>query len=107
MIVSGAENVYPAEVENVLYDHPDIAEVAVIGVPDKKWGEAVKAIAVARPGHTIEASSLIELCQGRLAKYKCPTSVDVVDALPRNASGKVLKTELREPYWAGQDRRIS
>jgi len=107
MIVSGAENVYPAEVENVLYDHPDIAEVAVIGVPDEKWGETVKAIAVARPGHTIEADSLIELCQSRLAKYKCPTSVDVVDVLPRNASGKVLKTELREPYWAGQDRRIS
>jgi len=107
MIVSGAENVYPAEVENVLYDHPDIAEVAVIGVPDEKWGETVKAIAVARPGHTIEADSLIELCQSRLAKYKCPTSVEVVDVLPRNASGKVLKTELREPYWAGQDRRIS
>ena len=107
MIVSGAENVYPAEVENVLYDHPDIAEVAVIGVPSDKWGETVKAIAVARPGHTIEAQSLIDLCRSRLARYKCPTSVDVVDALPRNASGKVLKTELREPYWAGHERRIS
>ncbi len=107
MIVSGAENVYPAEVENVLYDHPDIAEVAVIGVPDDRWGETVKAIAVARPGCSIDPESLIELCRSRLARFKCPTSVDVVEMLPRNASGKVLKTELREPYWSGQERRIS
>ncbi len=107
MIVSGAENVYPAEVENVLYDHPGIAEVAVIGVPDQKWGETVKAMVVPKPGTTVEFDELVELCRSRLARYKCPTSMDIVDALPRNASGKVLKTELRAPYWRGHDRRIS
>ena len=107
MIVSGGENVYPAEVENVLYDHPKIAEVAVIGVPDDKWGETVKAIVVPTPGATVELHELTELCRDRLARFKCPTSVDIVDALPRNASGKVLKTELRAPYWAGHDRRIA
>ena len=107
MIVSGAENVYPAEVENVLYDHAAIAEVAVIGVPDERWGETVKAVVVPAPGATIDPDELIELCRDRLARYKCPTSIDVVDALPRNASGKVLKTELRTPYWAGHDRRIA
>ncbi|MGB5757154.1 MAG: AMP-binding protein, partial [Acidimicrobiales bacterium] len=107
MIVSGAENVYPAEVENVLYDHAAVAEVAVIGVPDDRWGETVKAVVVATPGAMIDPDELIELCRDRLARYKCPTSIDVVDALPRNASGKVLKTELRAPYWAGHDRRIA
>ncbi len=116
MIVSGGENVYPAEVENVLYDHPDIAEVAVIGVPDERWGETVKAVVVVRPqrcgdgptaGPDALAEALIDLCRSRLARYKCPTSFDFTDALPRNASGKVLKTTLRAPYWEGHDRRIS
>ncbi len=107
MIVSGAENVYPAEVENVLYDHPDIAEVAVIGVPDEQWGETVKALYVPKDGASVDTDELVELCRNRLARYKCPTSFDLVDALPRNASGKVLKTELRAPFWEGQDRRIS
>lgn len=107
MIVSGAENVYPAEVENMLYDHPDVSEVAVIGVPDERWGETVKAVVVLQAGATFDADELVELCRGRLAHYKCPTSFDVVEALPRNASGKVLKTELRAPYWEGHDRRIS
>ncbi len=107
MIVSGGENVYPAEVENVLYDHPCIAEVAVIGVPDEKWGETVKAAVVPTAGATVELDDVVELCRSRLAGFKCPTSVDIVDALPRNASGKVLKTELRAPYWTGHDRRIA
>jgi acyl-CoA synthetase (AMP-forming)/AMP-acid ligase II len=106
MIVSGAENVYPAEAENVLYDHPDVTEVAVIGVPDDRWGETVKAIVVARPGTEIGTDALIELCRSRLARFKCPTSFDFVDELPRNASGKVLKTALRAPYWEGHDRAI-
>lgn len=107
MIVSGAENVYPAEVENVLYDHPGVAEVAVIGIPDERWGETVKAVVVPKPGATVAFDQLVELCRSRLAGFKCPTSMDLVEVLPRNASGKVLKTELRAPYWHGHDRRIS
>ena len=107
MIVSGGENVYPAEVENVLYDHPGIADAAVVGVPHEKWGETVKAIVVPVAGATVGLDDVVELCRARLAGFKCPTSVDVVEALPRNASGKVLKTELRAPHWAGHDRRIA
>lgn len=107
MIVSGGENVYPAEVENAVFGHPDVADVAVIGVPDEKWGEAVKAIVVAKPGATIDPASVIAWARERIAGYKAPKSVDVVDALPRNPSGKVLRRELREPYWAGHTRRVS
>ena len=107
MIVSGGENVYPREVEEVLFQHPAIADVAVIGVPDEKWGESVKAIVVLREGAAAEAAALLEHCQGRLAGYKRPRSVDFVAELPRNPSGKVLKRELREPYWKGQGRRVS
>ncbi len=107
MIISGGENIYPAEVENALFSHPAIADCAVIGVPSERWGETVKAIVVPRPGHTIEEAEVIAFCRERLAHYKCPTSVDVTDVLPRNPSGKVLKTVLREPYWAGKDRRIN
>jgi acyl-CoA synthetase (AMP-forming)/AMP-acid ligase II len=107
MIVSGGENVYPAEVENAIFGHPAVADVAVIGVPDDKWGEAVKAIVVAKPGATVEPESVIAYARGRIAGYKVPKSVDVVDALPRNPSGKVLRRELREPYWAERERRVS
>ncbi len=107
MIVSGAENIYPAEIENVLYDHPAIAEVAVIGVPSERWGETPKAIVVVRPGHVLDAETVIEFARTRLARYKCPSSVDFVDSLPRNASGKVLKKELRIPFWLNRERRIS
>ncbi len=107
MIVSGAENIYPAEIENVLYDHPAIAEVAVIGVPSERWGETPKAIVVLRPGHTLDATAVIEFARTRLARYKCPSSVDFVEALPRNASGKVLKKELRVPFWQNHERGIS
>jgi long-chain acyl-CoA synthetase len=106
MIVTGGENVYPAEVENVLSDHPDVADVAVIGVPDDRWGETVKAIVVPRPGTRPSPEALIAFARRRLAHYKCPTSVDFADTLPRNPSGKLLKRVLREPYWTGQDRRI-
>jgi acyl-CoA synthetase (AMP-forming)/AMP-acid ligase II len=107
MIVSGGENVYPREVEDVLYRHPAIAEAAVIGVPDRRWGEAVKAVVVVKPGRTLEADELLRFCDGQLAGYKQPRSVDFVDALPRNPSGKVLKRELREKYWVGHSRRVS
>lgn len=106
MIVSGGENIYPAEVENVLYDHPAVAEVAVIGVPDPRWGETVKAIVVLRPGRALRAEELIAFARTRLGRFKCPSSVDFVATLPRNASGKVLKKELRAPYWRGMDRGI-
>jgi len=106
MIISGGENIYPAEVENALMPHPEIVDVAVIGVPDDKWGETVKAIVVAQPGTEPDPSEIIGFCRQRLAHFKCPTSVDFVEVLPRNPSGKVLKTELREPYWVGIDRRI-
>jgi acyl-CoA synthetase (AMP-forming)/AMP-acid ligase II len=106
MIVSGGENVYPREVEDVLYGHPAVAEAAVIGVPDARWGEAVKAVVVARPGHAVDADELMRFCDGKLAGYKRPRSVDFVDALPRNPSGKVLKRELRERYWTGHARRV-
>jgi long-chain acyl-CoA synthetase len=107
MIVSGAENVYPAEVENVLMRHPAIVDVAVIGVPDERWGETVKAVVVTAEGASIDADEVIAHARADLAHYKCPRSVDFVDELPRNASGKILKRVLREPYWAGHDRRIS
>jgi acyl-CoA synthetase (AMP-forming)/AMP-acid ligase II len=107
MIVSGAENIYPAEIENVLYDHPAIADVAVIGVPSERWGETPKAIVVLRQGHTLDAETVIEFARTRLARYKCPSSVDFVDALPRNASGKVLKKDLRVPFWQHHTRGIS
>jgi acyl-CoA synthetase (AMP-forming)/AMP-acid ligase II len=107
MIVSGGENVYPAEVENAIFGHPDVADVAVIGIPDEKWGESVKAIIVAKEGTNPTPESIIAWAKERIAGYKCPKSVDTIDALPRNPSGKILRKDLREPYWAGQERRVS
>jgi long-chain acyl-CoA synthetase len=107
MIISGGENVYPAEVENALSDHPAVADVAVIGVPDERWGETIKAIVVRRPAAAAEAADVIAFARERLAHFKCPTSVDFVESLPRNPSGKILKRELREPYWQGRARRIN
>ena len=106
MIVSGGENVYPAEVENAIFGHPDIADVAVIGVPDEKWGEAVKAIVVAKENTNPTPDSIIAWARERIAGYKCPKSVDYIEALPRNPSGKILRKDLREPYWEGQARRV-
>jgi acyl-CoA synthetase (AMP-forming)/AMP-acid ligase II len=106
MIISGGENVYPAEVERVLSEHPDVAEVAVIGIPDDTWGESVKALVVLRGGATASPADLLDFCRPRLAGYKCPASVEVTGALPRNATGKILKRTLRAPYWAGRDRAV-
>ena len=105
MIISGGENVYPAEVENVLMQRPGIRDVAVIGVPSERWGETVKAIITAADPALREAD-VLAFCAARLARYKCPTSVDWVDAIPRNPSGKILKNQLREPYWVGKTRRV-
>jgi long-chain acyl-CoA synthetase len=107
MIVSGGENVYPAEIENALMTHPGVADAAVIGVPHERWGETVKAIVVDAPGDAASDEELIAWCREQLAGYKCPTSVDRVDAIPRNPSGKILKTELRAPYWRGRDRLVN
>ena len=106
MIVSGGENVYPAEVENAIFGHPGVADVAVIGVPDDTWGEAVKAIIVAKPGEEPSEEDIIAWAKERIAGYKAPKSVDFAEALPRNPSGKILRKDLREPYWAGQERRV-
>lgn len=107
MIISGGENVYPAEVENVLSAHPGVQDVAVIGVPDDRWGETVKAIVVPVPGVEVTPADLIAHARAHLAHYKCPTSVDFAETLPRNPSGKLLKRELREAYWRGRPRRIN
>lgn len=107
MIVSGAENIYPAEVEAVLAAHPDVLDVAVIGVPDAQWGEAVKAVVVARPGSGLTGEALIAWSREKLAGYKRPRSVDFAEALPRNPSGKLLKRELRRPFWQGRARGVN
>src|SRR5581483_3247426 len=107
MIVSGGENVYPAEIENVLMSHPAIADAAVIGVPSERWGETPKALLVRKPGADATEADVIAFCRERLARYKCPTSVDWVEALPRNPSGKILKKDLRAPYWAGRARMVN
>jgi acyl-CoA synthetase (AMP-forming)/AMP-acid ligase II len=107
MIVSGGENIYPAEVESALYGHPAIADVAVIGVPDERWGEAVKAIMVLKPGQRASEDELLAYARERIAGYKRPRSIDFVEALPRTPSGKILKRELRERYWQGRERRVN
>jgi acyl-CoA synthetase (AMP-forming)/AMP-acid ligase II len=107
LIITGGENVYPAQVEEVLHGHPDLAEVAVIGVPDERWGETVRAVVVPRAGVSIDPAEVIAFARDRLAHFKCPTGVDVAESLPRTATGKVKKAELRERYWRGHDRRIN
>jgi long-chain acyl-CoA synthetase len=107
MIISGAENIYPAEVEGAIFGHPAVADVAVIGVPDEKWGESVKAVIVLRQGAEATESDILQFARSRIAGFKVPKSVDFVDALPRNAAGKVLKRTLREPYWAGKERNVN
>ena len=107
MIVTGGENVYPAEVENALLQHPAVADAAVIGVPDETWGESVKACIVIKPGAQVEAAAIIEFMRARLAHYKCPRSIDVLAELPRNPGGKLLKRVLREPFWKDRSRAVN
>lgn len=106
MIISGGENIYSREVEEVLYAHPAVFEAAVVGVPDEKWGEAVKAIVVLKAGATTTEAEVIEFCKGRLASYKKPKSVEFWDALPKTASGKTKKGDIRDKYWHGYERRV-
>jgi fatty-acyl-CoA synthase len=107
VIVSGAENVASMEVENALAAHPAVADVAVIGVPDERWGEAVRALVVLRPGEAVGEAELIDFARERLARFKVPKSIELRDALPRTATGKVQKYKLREPYWRGRERGIN
>jgi acyl-CoA synthetase (AMP-forming)/AMP-acid ligase II len=107
MIITGGENVYSPEVERVLSEHPAVMEVAIIGIPDDTWGETVKAVVSLKPDATATEEELIAFCEESLAKFKCPRSVDLVEALPRNPTGKVLKRELRRPYWDGRDRAVN
>ena len=120
VVITGGENVFPAEVEAVLARHPAVADVAVIGIPDDRWGETVHAVVVAAPGFDtpgfdtpgvdaagFDAAGLVDWARERLAGFKCPTGVTVVSELPRNATGKVLRATLREPFWAGRDRQVS
>ncbi|UMG91441.1 long-chain-fatty-acid--CoA ligase [Nocardioides sp. TF02-7] len=106
MIITGGENVYSPEVERVLSEHPAVQECAVVGVPDDTWGEAVKAFVALKEGASATAEEIVAFCRERLAHYKCPKSVDLVPALPRNATGKILKRDLRAPFWDGRERSV-
>ncbi len=106
MIISGGANIYPAEIEKVLCTHPKIQDVAVFGVPDERWGEAVRAVVVLKEGQEATVEDLQQYCRGQLASYKIPSSVDFVKDVPRTPSGKILKQELRASYWAGRERKV-
>jgi long-chain acyl-CoA synthetase len=107
MIISGGENVYSAEVENALAQHPEVAACAVIGIPSAQWGEAVHAVVVAKPGTALTTEQLIAHCKRLIAGYKCPRSVEFRDAMPLSGAGKILKTELRKPHWEGRERQVA
>ncbi len=106
MILTGGENVYSTEVENILYTYPAILECAVVGVPDQKWGEAVKAIVVLKPGQKATEQEIIRFCKERAAHYKAPKSIDFIEALPRTGSGKIHKKNLRDKYWEGYEKKV-
>ena len=107
MIVSGGENVYPAEVENALMKHPGIGDVAVIGVPDDKWGEVGKAMVVKAEGQDPSEDEILTFAREQLAGFKIPKSVDFIEVIPRNPTGKMLKKDLRAPFWEGRDRQVN
>jgi acyl-CoA synthetase (AMP-forming)/AMP-acid ligase II len=106
MIITGGENVYPREVEEVLYKHPAVAEATVIGIPDELWIERVHALVVLQEGRQATGGEIMEFCKQHLARYKAPKSVEIVESLPKNPQGKILKRELREKYWKGLERKI-
>jgi acyl-CoA synthetase (AMP-forming)/AMP-acid ligase II len=106
MIITGGENVYPREVEDVLYRHPAVLEAAVIGTPDDVWVERVHAVVALKEGHEASAEEIINFCKGQLARYKAPRSVEFVDALPKSSQGKILKREIRDKYWQGKERKV-
>jgi len=107
MIISGGENVYSAEVENILAQHPAVASCAVIGIPSEEWGETVHAVVVGKPGQAVDAEALIAHCKQLIAHYKCPRSIEFREALPLSGAGKILKTTLREPFWKGRSRNVA
>jgi long-chain acyl-CoA synthetase len=107
MIICAGENIYPAEIENVLRAHPGVADAAVIGIPDDLWGEAVKAVIVPEREHVLASADIIRFARNHLAEFKIPKLVDFVEQLPRNATGKILKSRMREPYWQGRDRGVN
>jgi acyl-CoA synthetase (AMP-forming)/AMP-acid ligase II len=107
VIITGGENVSSIEVEDAIFSHPDVAEVAVIGVPDEKWGELVTALVVVKPGSEVTPDELIAFCRERLAGFKCPKRIELRDELARTATGKLQKFKLREPFWAGQERKVN
>jgi acyl-CoA synthetase (AMP-forming)/AMP-acid ligase II len=106
LIISGGKNIYPREVEEVLYQHPAVLEATVVGVPDDYWGEAVKAVVVPQPGAQVTEREIIDFCAKHLAGYKKPKTVEFWEDLPKSASGKLLKRKVRERYWEGRERRI-
>ncbi len=107
VIITGGENVSSIEVEDVIFSHPDVAEVAVIGVPDEKWGETIKALVVKAEGSELTEAELIAYCKSKVAGYKAPTSVEFREVLARTATGKLQKFKLRAPYWEGRDRQVN
>jgi long-chain acyl-CoA synthetase len=107
MIKTGGENVYSPEVETVLYRHPSVLEAAIIGIPDEKWGEAIRAVVVLRPGCEATGEEIITFCREHLTHFKCPSSVEFIDALPKGGTGKIQKNRLREKFWQGQEKRVN
>ena len=107
VIITGGENVSSIEVEDAIFSHPSVAEVAVIGVPDDRWGETIKALVVTAEGKSVTEAEIIVWCKDRLARYKAPTSVDIIEGIPRTATGKIQKFKLREPYWRDAERQIN
>ena len=108
MIISGGENVYCSEVENAIYEHPAVLEAAVIGIPDDQWGEAVMAVVVPRQGASVAEKDIVEHCRHLIAGYKCPKKVVFQESpLPKSGAGKILKTEIRKPYWEGKTRNVN
>jgi acyl-CoA synthetase (AMP-forming)/AMP-acid ligase II len=106
LIISGGENIYPREIEEVLVQHPTVDEVAVIGVPDPEWGESVKAVVALMPGCSVTPEELIDFCRGHIASYKKPRSIDFIAEIPKNNYGKIVKHELRAPYWQDKNRQV-
>jgi acyl-CoA synthetase (AMP-forming)/AMP-acid ligase II len=107
MIKTGGENVYSPEVETVLYRHPSVLEAAIIGIPDEKWGEAIRAVVVLRPGCEATDEEIMTFCREHLTHFKCPSSVEFIDALPKGGTGKIQKNRLREKFWQGQEKRVN
>ena len=106
MIISGGENIYSTQVEAAIHQHPGVLEAAVIGVPDDEWGEAVKAVVVMKPGEAATEQEIIDTARAHLASYQKPRSVDFVDSLPKAPTGKILKRDLRDPYWQARGRNV-